>query len=104
MNLKLITINGYEISYLDQGDGFPVIFVHGSLGDYRSWGNQTEYFSKKYRTIALSLRHGYPETWNGKGGHFSIRQHAQDLSEFIKNLNIGPVHLVGHSRGGGRLF
>lgn len=100
MNLKVITINGYEISYLDQGEGFPVIFVHGSLSDYRSWGDQTKYFSKKYRTIVLSLRHSYPEAWNGKGGHLSIRQHAQDLSEFIKTLNIGPVHLVGHSRGG----
>ena len=100
MNLKLIPINGYEISYLDQGKGFPVIFVHGSLSDYRSWGDQTEYFNKKYRTIVLSLRHSYPEIWDGKGGYFSIRQHVQDLSEFINALNIGPVHLVGHSRGG----
>ena len=94
MNLKLIPINGYEISYLDQGEGFPVIFVHGSLSDYRSWGDQTDYFSRKYRTIVLNLRHSYPEIWDGKGDCFSIRQHVEDLSEFIKALNIGPVYLV----------
>ena len=78
----------------------PLVLVHGSLSDYRSWETQVEFFSKRYRTIALSLRHCYPELWNGEGDRFSIRQHAGDLAIFIKNLNIGPVHIVGHSRGG----
>jgi pimeloyl-ACP methyl ester carboxylesterase len=100
MELKTITVNGYEINYMDRGYGIPLVFVHGSLSDYRSWENQVEFFSKKYRILALSLRHCYPEPWNGDGGDFSIRQHADDLSVFIKNLNAGPVHLIGHSRGG----
>ncbi len=100
MALKTITANDYEISYIDRGNGIPLVLVHGSLSDYRSWGTQVEFFSKKYRTLALSLRHCYPEPWSGEGGDFSIRQHADDLSVFIKNLNAGPVHLIGHSRGG----
>jgi pimeloyl-ACP methyl ester carboxylesterase len=100
MELKTITANGYEITYVDHGNGIPLVLVHGSLSDYRSWGTQVEFFSIKYRTLALSLRHCYPEPWNGEGGEFSIQQHADDLSVFIKNLNAGPVHLIGHSRGG----
>jgi pimeloyl-ACP methyl ester carboxylesterase len=32
---------------------------------------------------------------------FSIEQDAQDVFALIKKLNLGKVHLVGHSRGGG---
>jgi pimeloyl-ACP methyl ester carboxylesterase len=59
-----------------------------------------EPFGASYRTISVSLRHHYPERWNGSGEDFSIRQHGEDLASFIKRLDSGPVHLVGHSRGG----
>ncbi|OSI79512.1 hypothetical protein BSZ21_01375 [Bradyrhizobium canariense] len=29
-----------------------------------------------------------------------IEQHAQDVAALIEKLNLGKVHLVGHSRGG----
>ena len=57
-------------------------------------------FSRRYRTIAISLRHFYPERWDGEGDDFSLRQHADDLYAFINALGAGPVHLVAHSRGG----
>ena len=56
--------------------------------------------SETNRTIAVSLRHYYPEKWNGKGNDLSLQQHAGDMAAFIKALNVGPVNLLGHSRGG----
>lgn len=93
-------VNEYDIAYIELGKGDPLIFVHGSLSDYRSWSLQMDVFSRYFRTISLSLRHCYPEPWDGKEGDFSIRRHASDLTEFIKKLKLGPVHLAGHSRGG----
>jgi pimeloyl-ACP methyl ester carboxylesterase len=52
------------------------------------------------RVIAVSLRHHFPEHWDGKSGDYSIKTHAEDLVQFIKGLDCGPVDLVGHSRGG----
>jgi len=52
------------------------------------------------RTIAVSLRHAYPERWNGDGGDFTVEQHAADLAAFVKAEALGPAHVVGHSRGG----
>ena len=46
------------------------------------------------------LRHHYPEKWNGVGDDFSVAQHASDVGALIKKLNLGKVHLLGHSRGG----
>ena len=98
--VRAVQVNGYEMAYVERGAGVPLILVHGSLIDYRSWVAQMEPFGASYRTISVSLRHHYPERWNGSGEDFSIRQHGEDLASFIKRLDSGPVHLVGHSRGG----
>jgi pimeloyl-ACP methyl ester carboxylesterase len=63
MPLETIQLNGAELSYWEEGDGVPLVFVHGMLGDYRSWRRQTSEFSKTYRTIALSQRYYRPNSW-----------------------------------------
>jgi esterase len=98
--LKTIEVNGYDMAYQETGSGTPLVIVHGALNDYRVWYAQVPEFSKVYRTIVVSLRHYYPEKWNGIGDDFSITQHAADVAALIKNLNLGKVHLLGHSRGG----
>ena len=98
--VKTLPVNGYEMAYLERGAGIPLVLVHGGVSDYRHWLLQVRPFSVNYRTISVSLRHSYPERWNGDGDDFSIGQHVQDMVSFIKELNAGPVHLVGHSLGG----
>ncbi|MCK1406890.1 alpha/beta hydrolase [Bradyrhizobium sp. 76] len=98
--LKWEAINGYPMAYRDAGEGVPIVLVHGSTSDYRIWNAQFSIFSETYRVVAVSLRHFYPERWDGTGADFSIEQHAQDVAALIKKLNLGKVHLIGHSRGG----
>jgi pimeloyl-ACP methyl ester carboxylesterase len=90
-----------EISYAEQGEGEPLLLVHGSLNDQRNWAPQMAPFAAAgFRVIAPSLRHYWPARWDGQGGGFTIDQHVADLIAFIGALGIAPVHLVGHSRGG----
>jgi len=98
--IKTIEVNGYEIAYQDTGSGIPLVLVHGTTQDYRTWDTLVPDISKAYRTIAISLRHYYPEKWNGVGDDFSVAQHASDVAALIKKLNLGKVHLLGVSRGG----
>jgi len=103
--LQTVEINGYPMAYQDTGSGVPLVLVHGGFSDYRIWGSkQIPVFCKYYRTIAVSLRHHYPEKWNGVGNDYSIEQHASDVAALIENLHLGKVHLLGHSRGGGVVF
>ncbi|MCY1392912.1 2-succinyl-6-hydroxy-2,4-cyclohexadiene-1-carboxylate synthase [compost metagenome] len=92
-------VNGYELACLDEGEGVPLVLVHGSLCDYRYWQWQMRGLGQDYRLIVPSLRHYYPEAWDGRGGDFSTRQHVDDLLELLDRLG-EPVHLLGHSRGG----
>lgn len=98
--VRTFQVNGYKMAYLARGQGEPLVLVHGSLSDYRVWELQMDSFSADYHTFAVSLRHCFPECWNGEGDKFSVQQHADDLSVFLKKLNTGPVHLIAHSRGG----
>jgi pimeloyl-ACP methyl ester carboxylesterase len=50
--------------------------------------------------IAVSLRHFFPEHWDGLGDTYSIAQHTDDMIGFIERLDAGPVDLMWHSRGG----
>jgi esterase len=98
--VRTVDIDGYPIAYTDRGNGTPVLLIHGSLNDYRSWTAQVDEFARHHRVLALSLRHYFPEAWDGKGEDFSLAQHALDVAEFIRALRLDKVHLVGHSRGG----
>jgi non-heme chloroperoxidase len=96
---KTITVNGAELSYVEQGSGFPVILVHGSLGDFRSWRFQLEPFSQHYRVIAYSRRYHYPNRWTGDGSDYSAALHAEDLAALIRALALDLAFVVGASYG-----
>lgn len=86
---------------VEQGEGVPVLLVHGSLCDYRYWQAQMAPLAGAgWRVIAVSLRRCYPERWDGQGDGFSSERHVADLVELIDEHLREPVHLVGHSRGG----
>lgn len=97
--VKKVAVNGYEMAYVEQGSGTPVIFVHGSLSDYRTWLPMLDDFSENNRAISVSLRHYFPEIWDGNGDDISLQQHADDIAAFIQELNLGSAVLIGHSRG-----
>ncbi len=96
---KKVRVNDVTLNYIERGKGDPVVFVHGTVGDYRTWDGQVEAFSKKYRVISYSRRYHYPNPWPQDASSFSVTVHAKDLVAFIQALKLGRVHLVGHSFG-----
>src|SRR6202165_4098726 len=88
------------MAYLEVGHGPPLVCVHGSLCDFRIWSAVLGPLTRKHRVIAVSLRHFFPEHWDGLGDTYSIAQHVDDVIGFIEKLAAGPVDLMGHSRGG----
>jgi len=98
--LQFLEVEGYRLAYQEAGRGSPVLFVHGSMLDYRAWAQQMPAFAGAHTAMAVSLRHCYPERWDGRTGEFSVQRHCEDLAAFIRARGHGPVHLVGHSRGG----
>ena len=100
-----LRVNDTDMAYIALGKGEPLVCIHGSLGDFRSWNPVLGPLSRHFRLIVPSLRRFFPEAWDGRstekgGGGFTIAQHTADVIAFIEGLKLGPVHLMGHSRGG----
>lgn len=102
--MKTLRVNDYDMAYLDIGQGAPLVCVHGSLNDFRAWAAVLKPLSANRQLIVPSLRHYFPEHWDGRGGNFSMAQHVDDMIAFIEGLSLGPVDLIGHSRGGHLAF
>jgi pimeloyl-ACP methyl ester carboxylesterase len=92
--------SGARMPYVAQGSGAPLLFVHGSLCDYRYWDGQMAALAPHFHCISVSLGHYWPVDDLAPHTPFSWRTHVAELAEFITAMNLGPVHLVGHSRGG----
>ncbi|MDR3418926.1 MAG: alpha/beta hydrolase [Nevskia sp.] len=96
-----LQVDGYPLAFVETGAGAPpLLLVHGSLCDCRYWAPQMAPLGAGRRVLAPSLRHYWPEAWDGSGGDFTPARHADDLAVFVRALRTGPVHLLGHSRGG----
>jgi len=98
--MQTLNVNGYDMAYLEMGRGPPLVCVHGTLGDFRTWSAVLGPLSKRHRLIAVSLRHFFPEHWDGVGNDYLMSQHVSDTIAFISRIDPGPIDLMGHSRGG----
>lgn len=94
-------VNETTLSYVEEGHGVPVVFVHGGMADQRVWEHQIDQFGVHHRAIAVSCRGSWPNDKPREGEKIGVDTHADDLVQFIRNLDAGPVHLVGHSSPGG---
>lgn len=90
---------GIGLHYLEAGRGEPIVFLHGGMGDCRSWGPQVEAFASRFRVVSYSRRYSYPNTNPLDDPSHSCRQEARDLNAFLHGLRCGPAHLVGTSYG-----
>ena len=99
--MSTATVNGVDLAYIEHGQGEPVLFAHGGVGDYRAWEQQMNAFGAEFRAIALSCRGYWPNAKLRPGESVTLDTFTGDLAQFVKALDAGPVHLVGHSSPGG---
>lgn len=97
---RQLRANGVDLSYVEQGTGAPIVFVHGAVADLRFWEPQREAVAKQHRFVSYTFRYHGTGAWADQGTQYSPSTHAADLAAFLGGLKSGPVHLVGLSYGG----
>ncbi|MEM7573964.1 MAG: alpha/beta hydrolase [Bacteroidota bacterium] len=102
--VKEITISdSISVAYIDEGprrsQEQPVLlFVHGLGSNLKAWNKNIEVLRKDYRCIAVDLP-GYGRSSQGDY-LFTMDFFARSLAEFIQQLQLERVVLIGHSMGG----
>lgn len=101
------TKDGVKIHYLIQGEGAPVILIHGYTGSaYGNWfrNGVGQALAKNHMVVAIDCRnHGLSDKPDGPTG----RGKAEDVIEMMDHLKIQKAHFHGYSMGGaiaGRLL
>src|SRR6266567_4277199 len=82
LQARQVLVKGVDLTYLDQGTGAPVVFVHGAFSDLRFWEPQRQAVAQQYRFIALTQRYFGTTPWPDDGKHFAATTHASDLAAF----------------------
>lgn len=95
---KYILLNGAKHYYEVYGSGAPLLLIHGNSTPTRGWAPQIAYFSKKYKVFSIDCR-GRGKSELGKDSLTYIQQ-AKDIAQFIKEMKMDSVYIVGKSDGG----
>lgn len=86
-----------SLYYQEKGQGIPFVLLHGNGESGEYFKNQIEYFSNKYRMIAVDTR-GHGKSPRGTAP-FTMDQFAEDLNAFLEEKNINNIILLGFSDG-----
>lgn len=96
-----VKANGVQLHFVREGSGMPIILVHGWPGFWYDWNRNIPALAEHFDVIAVDMRgFGYsekpdlpPEVGYNDGAM------AADLFEFINELGLPRVGLVGHNLG-----
>ena len=87
-----------QLHYIEQGQGKPLILLHGNGESCDYFEHQIPCFARDYRVIAIDTR-GHGQSPRGDKP-FTIKQFAEDLHDFMDEKAIGKAILLGFSDGG----
>ncbi|MFC6669620.1 alpha/beta fold hydrolase [Marinobacterium aestuariivivens] len=80
-----------------QGEGRPLLILHGLFGSLDNWASQAKALADEYQVISVDLRN------HGRSPHsdeMSYDAMAADLVELLDDLGIAGACVLGHSMGG----
>ena len=89
---------GVPIRFVDEGQGVPVVLIHGLTGSAENWTERgvLQRLSGQYRTIALDCRgHGKSGKPHDRAAYG--KQMVRDVVALLDYLNIEDAHIMGYS-------
>ncbi|MFO0677568.1 MAG: alpha/beta fold hydrolase [Polyangiaceae bacterium] len=96
---RYLDVHGVEMFWAEEGEGRPLVLLHGLGDSHRTWEPVVRRLSKKYRVLMPDLPgHGLSARPNAT---YSLAWHARMLANWMEMLGLEEVDLVGHSFGGG---
>ncbi|MFI5734100.1 alpha/beta fold hydrolase [Kribbella sp. NPDC051587] len=100
---SVMSVNGTQLHYVSAGaEGTPVVLVHGFPETWWVFHKLIPLLSPTHRVFAVDLR-GFGDSATAGPAHDSSIA-AADVSEFIRTLGVGPVHLSGQDVAGATTY
>ncbi|WP_411906497.1 alpha/beta fold hydrolase [Rhizobium mayense] len=91
-------VNDIKMYYAEYGEGDPILFIHGGLGNADVWGAQVADFARDHLVIVADSRgHGRSTRSRQPFGYDLM---TSDYAALLDYLKVDKVTLVGWSDGG----
>jgi len=94
---KYVDVLGSKMHFIDEGQGDPIVFLHGNPTSSYLWRNIIPYLKPQGRVIAVDL------IGMGKSGKpdidYQFEDHARYLEEFFEIMKLKNITLVIHDWG-----
>lgn len=97
-----IDVNGLRLAYRDDGEGAPLLLLHGFTGSGDDWQHVFATPLPGHRVIAPDLR-GHGGSTN-PSGTFKFADVARDIFALLDHLGIDRVKAIGMSAGANTLL
>jgi pimeloyl-ACP methyl ester carboxylesterase len=91
--------SGVELHHVIAGTGTALVFVHGVMGDWRTWAPQWAAFTATHRCVSYSRRYNHPNQNQMPSPDHSALVEAEDLRQLLDALGLERVILVASSYG-----
>jgi pimeloyl-ACP methyl ester carboxylesterase len=96
--MPVASVGPYELYYVDEGSGFPLVLIHGLAGDHSAWAVQMKTWSKSHRVIAFDNRGAGQSTQVDEP--ITTEDMARDTLALMDEAGIDRAHVMGRSMGG----
>lgn len=96
---RFAPINGILVHYRDEGDGFPILLLHGSFSSLHTFEGWTKYLKKDFRVLRMDLI-GFGLTGPCHENTYTIQNHLRYICKFLDMMDIKKCHIAGNSLGG----
>jgi len=100
---QFVEIEGMNVHYRIEGNGFPLLLLHGTGSSLHTWDEWMELLMDSFQIVRLDLP-AYGLTGPFINGDYSHGHYLSFLDEFVKEVGIDSFHIAGNSFGGGLAF
>lgn len=98
-NAQFIDIDGLEVHYVREGNGFPFLLVHGTSSMLQTWDDWSDLLKDKYEVIRMDLP-AFGLTGPREDDDYSIEMYVQFINQFVEKIGVDSFFIAGNSLGG----
>lgn len=96
---QFLTVQGIQTHYRDQGQGQPIVLLHGMASSLHTWEGWVAALSPTYRVISIDMP-GWGLTGPDPQKRYRIEDQVAFVAAFLDSLGIEKCVLGGNSMGG----
>jgi pimeloyl-ACP methyl ester carboxylesterase len=96
---RTVLPSGVKLHWAEGGQGEPLVFVHGVMGDWLTWAPQWAAFTPHFHCRSYSRRYNHPNRNQQPSPDHSALVEADDLLQLLDAWGLPSVNVVASSYG-----